>query len=457
MNIFAKIKGWFMKLFDIKEIENKLSLGACLSTEMKEALRLWLEMYAGCAEWHKEAPSCGIQKVITGALADPIVEEIKIDSDNEALLQVMQQLQKDAATIIEYFVNFGSCVIRPVFSSARVQYEIVHLGNYLPLAYDLDGTLTSAVITKLIQDGGKDYLLAEKHEYANKIHTVTTKLYKYQNGALGAEVSLEATTQTAAITPSFTWHNVERPFIIELRNKEPNKIDGSNAPCALIAGAENLIKDADEQYARLIWEVEAGKTRVFADSDLFEQRQSKNGDGLVKLSPTLKKLFVKLNGDGTGQEKITTFSPSLRTTQQIEALNEIFRRIELATNIGKGTISNLESVAQTATQFAGGKKAFYSKVDKYESELEEKYIHCAYVFAYMLSAYTNTPFNEQITISYNDMTRKDPKELKEMALREVAAGIMSKAEYRMMFYGETEEEAQSKLPVEETQALFGNY
>ena len=46
-----------------------------------------------------------------------------------------------------------------------------------------------------------------------------------------------------------------------------------------------------------------------------------------------------------------------------------------------------QDVRQTATQFAGGKKAFYSKVDSYEGELEKKYKAVAYVFAYMASAY----------------------------------------------------------------------
>ena len=50
-------------------------------------------------------------------------------------------------------------------------------------------------------------------------------------------------------------------------------------------------------------------------------------------------------------------------------------------NIGSGTISDLQKATQTATQFTGGKKAFYSVVDTIEAELEEKYKDCAYVFA----------------------------------------------------------------------------
>lgn len=447
-----------MKLLNITQIETVTKTANVLSSEMKSRIELWARMYAGCAEWQNEAPSCGVEKAIAGALSTPITEEIKIDSENEELKKIMDKLQKDVSTIVEYFVSFGGCLLRPVFSNGRVQYEINHLGNYIPLSYDIDGSLTGAIITKRISENGKEFLLCEKHTYKNKNHYVDSSLFAIDNGQIGKEVGLAATEQTADITPSFVWENVERPFIIEFRNREANKIDGSNVPVALIAGAENLIKDADEQYARLIWENEAGKTKVFADADLFDKRQNKSGvDTVTHLDPKLKKLFVKLNGDGTSQEKITTFSPALRNNDLILGFNKILQQIETVLDIGKGTISDLQQTQQTATQFTGGKKAFYSKIDKYETELEEKYIASAYVFAYMLSAYENIPFNSEITIEYNDMTRKDPREQKEIAMREVTSGIMSKAEYRMKFYGESKEEAEANVPEETAPSMFGNF
>ena len=459
MNILTAIKGFVMKILNLNQIETATNTAGVLSAEMKDRIELWAHMYQGIADWNDDAPSCGIEKVIAGSLSDPITEEIKIASDNAELQTLMQKVQEDVNTIIEYFVAFGGCVIRPVFSNSKIQYEIVHLGNYLPLAYDIDGTLIKAIITKRLSEGKKEYLLCETHSFENRTHKVDSTLYKMDSGIIGAELPLTSIVQTADITPHFEWQNVEKPFIIEFRNREPNKIDGSNVPCALIAGVENLIKDADEQYSRLIWENEAGKLKLFADADLFDKRQTKDGsDTVTHLNPTLRKLFVKLNGDGTSTEKITTFAPTLRNNDLITGLNKIFQQIEIATNIGKGTISDLADIHQTATQFAGGKKAFYSKIDKYETELEAKYKDTAYVFAYMLSAYLNIPFNPEIEITYNDMTRKDPKELKMMALQEVAAGIMSKAQYRMQFYGETEEEAEANVP-EDTNSmggLFGN-
>lgn len=254
---------------------------------------------------------------------------------------------------------------------------------------------------------------------------------------------LESCPQTMSLTESYKWDEVDHPMIIEVRNRKPNNIDSSNTPCAIYSGVENLVKDADTQYDRMNWEQESAKRIVFADEDLFTKKKV---DGKLKLGERLRKMFVNIQGNGIGDEKLETFSPDIRSDGQIAAFNQILRRLELACNIGKGTLSDMEAVAQTATQYTGGKKALYTVVDSIESELEQKYKHCAYVFAYMLSAYTGIPFDDEIEITFNDTLRKDPVQMKQEAMQEINAGILNPWEYRMKFFNEDEELAKLNTP-----------
>ena len=459
MDLVNTVRKFFMKLLNIETIEEATGLTTLLSAEMRTAVEKWAEMYAGCAPWHKDSVQCGVEKSLAGALSMPVGQELRLKVYGKPIEEAMMKLNEESYKIIEYFTSFGSCVLRPMFSAGRLQYELIPLGNYLPTSYDIDGTLTGAAITKHIDAGKKKYLLVEQHEYSNGNHSVTEKLYEQEgNGSILKAVPLTATPQTAQLTESFTWEGVERPFIIEFRNRETNRIDGSNVPVALISGAEGLIKDADEQYTRMIWEQEAGKMRVFADQDLFRTRQGKDNEAEnVTVDPKLRNVFVKLNGDTTDSgQKITPYAPALRTDSQKAAMQEILKRIELAVNVGKGTLSELEQVQQTATQFSGGRKAFYSKVDTYESELEEKYTRCAYVFAYMASAYTGVPFNDTIEVSWADGLRKDPVQERQLDKADVAAGLMNKYEYRMKWYGEDEATAKANVPQQEESDMFGN-
>ena len=178
-------------------------------------------------------------------------------------------------------------------------------------------------------------------------------------------------------------------MIIEFRAHTLNKIDGSNVPVPIIAGAEDLIKEADEQFERMNWEQRGGEMRVFADRDMFAKRQKRDGkESGVKMTPDLNRLLVQVEGDGSAEgKKITEHAPQLRTAAQNEMLQQIFRRIELTSKMGKGTISDMESVQQTAEQYNGGRKKLYALVDNIEDEIETKYQQCANVLAHMAAAY----------------------------------------------------------------------
>lgn len=450
MNAFKTLRDKIMALFNRYNVSEIYGIDTnTISSSMAEHIKLWSSMMQGSAPWNDENESSGVISAIAGALSDPVSEEIEVESNNERLADVMKQLNERASDLVQNAVLMGSSVVRPVYSNGKMQFEIIKLGDYLPTSYDFDGTLTGALLLKEFSENKKKFLLIEKHKYENKSHSVHLELYEVSNGKY-IRVPLTACSQTETLTESYQWENVDCPFIVEIRNREDNKIDGSNIPVAIYNGRENLIKDADEQYTRLKWEMEGGELKVFADDDLFRKFKKDGADGRPIIPDHLRKLFIKLNGNGIGEEKITTFAPTLRTDAQIAAFNQILRRIETAFNIGKGTLSDMEAVNQTATQYTGGKTVLYTKVDKLESELEQKYKQLAYIFAYMLSAYEGIPFDAEIAVTFNDVTRKNPQLMKQEDRTDVLNGIMNKYEYRMKYYGEDEATAKANTPEDAT-------
>ena len=458
MNIFSKVGSFIMSLFFKYNVSSVTGIKTALSSDMINSIDLWNNILTGRAPWAKDAKPCGVVEATLGALANCVGEELDVESDNELLDIVIKHLNANSKELVQNMTALGGCIVRPIFTNNKMQYELIKLGNYIPTAYDLDGTLTACVITKKITENKDEFLLLERHEFKNNTHSVTSELYKIVGNAL-TKVALTACDKTKDITPLYTWNNVEKPFIIEFKNRVPNKIDGSDVPCALWQNTENLIEDADKQYNRINWEQEGGEMRVFADEDLFRQKQKrdKNDFAEPRITPHLNKLIIKLSGNGTDAEKIHDYAPALRTQQQVEAFNQILRRCELAWNIGKGTLSDLGEVQQTATQYTGGKKALYTLVDSIETELEEKYKHCAYVFAYMISAFTNTAFNDEIKITYNDSARKDPDAIRQSAIIEKQNGIISAAEYRQRVFGEDEETASAKVPPTNQSGIIGGF
>ena len=440
-----------MDLIDLKRLSILDVQESLISHDMEEHIQLWNSILAGKAPWNKEAPCSGVIDSIAGVIDDNVAEEMSVTSENEQLRIAMDELTDRASDIVQYMVLCGGCVVRPVYTD-RLKYEILQLGNYIPTSYDMDGTLTGAVLIKDFSEKGKDYALVEKHAYIDRNEYVKVMLYE-KRGEKYEQRALDSTDKTSELTEEFVYENIDRPMIVEFRSKKSNNIDGSRVPVAIYSGRENLLKDADMQYMRINWEQEAGEMRVFASSDLFRQRQGENG--VVNVTPALRKLLVRINDSGATGDKIQEYSPNLRTGAQVAALQEILRRIEICCKLGKGTLSDLEDARMTATQYAGGKRVLYTTVDAYESELETKYRHVAWCFAYLLSAYERVPFNPEITVSYNDAARKDPDQMRLAALQELNAGIISKAEYRMRIFGEPEEIAIEKVPAV-TEPAFGS-
>ena len=449
--MFERIKGFFMNVlglfrnYTIKEITG---IDTNITAEMYNAIELWSNMASGNAPWNEKAPSCGVSKQIAGRLDMLVSREIGLEVENEAIKPAMEHIDKNVDKIVDYIALLGGCIVRPIFVNGKLQYETLPLGNYLPTRYDFDGTLTGALILKQIQNGYKKWLLTEKHTYENKTHTVECSLYRNEGGSL-RKTDLSDCPQMADITPTYAWEKVEFPMIIEFRNHAVNKIDGSNVPVPIIAGAEDLIKEADEQFERMNWEQRGGEMRVFADRDMFQKRQKRNGEATgVKMTPELNRLLVQVEGDGISEgKKITEHAPTLRTAAQNEMFQQILRRIELTCNLGKGTISDMESVQQTATQYSGGRSELYAIVDKIEDEIETKYHQTAAVLAHMAAAYGIGANNANIKVIWNnDATRKDETAAKQMALQEINAGVKNKWEYRKDFFGENEAQAKANTP-----------
>ena len=455
--MFEAIKGFFMNILNIFKsysIKEVTGIDTHISSFMYERIRLWADMAAGQAPWNEEAPPCGVLDQIAGRLSMMVLREIAIEVRNDAIKPVMEHLDANIDKVVEYITLLGSALVRPIYSEGRLQYEALPLGNYLPTSYDFDGTLTGALIFKQVIDGKKLYLLVEQHTYKNNAHSVECTLYRNDLGTM-RKVNLTDCQQTADITPAYTWQHVKQPMIIEFRNHSANKIDGSNVPVAIIAGAENLIQDADEQYERMNWEQEGGELRVFADRDMFEKRVIRDGGTVgVKMTKSLNRLVTMIDGDGSPDgKKITEHAPNLRTASQNEMFQQILRRIELTCNIGKGTISDMESVQQTATQYSGGRQELYAIIDRIEDEIEVKYQQCADVFAYMAAAYGLGSNDSHITITWNDdATRKDIMQAKQQEIQEINAGIRDKWEYRRDFFGEDELTARANVPIEPVQS-----
>lgn len=141
------------------------------------------------------------------------------------------------------------------------------------------------------------------------------------------------------------------------------------------------------------------------------------------------------------------FSPALRDVSILNGLNDLLMRIEDTCGLARGTFSNPQSEARTATEIKILKQRSYATVSDTQKSLEAALTGLIEAMNILTTLYHLAPEgNYETAFNWDDSIIVDMDSEVAIKLQEVAAGIMSREEYRMWRYGEDEETARKNLP-----------
>jgi A118 family predicted phage portal protein len=213
--------------------------------------------------------------------------------------------------------------------------------------------------------------------------------------------------------------------------------------------ATSLIKDADRQYSRLLWEYEAGEMAIDIDRDALQFREAGyDRDGKkygVSVLPTgQQRLFRKVDlGDG---QTYQPFAPALRDISYVNGLNTILMRIEDVCAISRGTLSDVTSEAKTATELKILKQRTYSENLEIQNALQQSLDEVIYIMNVYCDLYKITPAGEyDVSYEWDDSIITDVDEELNKRLTLMQQGLTSKLEVRKWYFGETDRQAQEAL------------
>ena len=95
-------------------------------------------------------------------------------------------------------------------------------------------------------------------------------------GTLGTECSLSEVPQWADVLPEKVYENVQRPLFAIFQTPDSNNIDPTSPlGVSVFADAVDYIRDADEHWERILWELESSERAIDATEDLFRYKDGK--------------------------------------------------------------------------------------------------------------------------------------------------------------------------------------
>lgn len=386
----------------------------------------------------------------------------------EFLNEQYKKLKKNLRQQIEYGIALGGLVVKPYVvkvekedasePSYEIEFDFVQANEFFPLAFDANGKITEAAFLQRKYDKDIVYSRLEYHKLQGNSVTIINKAYKSSttNGApnvnsaeyLGNEVSLKSVAGWEAFEPVTTIDDVDRLLFAYFKMPEANTVDReSPLGVSCFAKSTPLIKDADLQYSRLLWEFEGGELAIDIDRNALSwiEDPSNPNSGHSIMPKLQKRLYRKV--DLNEENTYNIFSPELRDNSLVHGLNVILMRIEDKTLLSRGTISDANMAeAKTATELMLQRTRNYEANRHIQTSIQDMLEDAIYTMNAYCDLYEITEEGEyNVSYEWDDsiLVDKDTELTRRMVL--MNNGLAGKVETRMWYFGETEEQAREAL------------
>ena len=438
-----KIRQVISRLFKKRDIKDATGIEVAASEEMSRAIALWTAMYEDKAPWvdNDKVKSMNLPATIANEIARLVTLEMKSEVvGNEFLNEQYQRVIEDIREVTEYAAAKGGLIFKPYVDEDRIAVDYVQADLFFPTKHDSSGNITGCIFVDRKKKGSVIYSRLEHHELIDGGYRITNTAYKNTVGddSLGNRIPLTAVEEWKDLSPEAFIPDVEKPLYGYFKIPIANNIDTrSPLGCSVYSRAVNLIKEADKQYSRILWEYEGSELAINAAADLFKA----NG----KLPEGKDRLYVKIDTDQ--EEFFKEWSPQIRDQSLFNGLNRLLQRIEFACGLAYGTLSDMQTVAKTATEIKASKQRTYSTVSDIQKSLEHALtdlVDAMNVWARLYGLGSSEEY--EVSFEWDDSLAMDMDTEYSLMLREISAGILKPEYYLKRRYGVTDEQLKEMMP-----------
>ena len=390
-------------------------------------------------------------------------------------LQYHKRLLPKLMQNIEYGIAKGGLIIKPYLVKNNIikgeekkyeyniEFDFIQADNFYPLSFNGNDDITEAIFIQTKVKGEKTYYRVEYHKWEDNTVTIINKAFLSQEQntnapinkgfELGKEVPLSTVDEWKTLEPLATINDIQQPLFAYFKVPIANNIDTSS-PLGIsgFARAVDLIKDADMQYSRLLWEYEGGELAIDIDRDALRQMEIETTvlDGVRKETRTVlpkmqQRLFRKVELEADG-DTYHPYAPTLRDTSYTQGLNTILMRIEDVCCISRGTLSDASNEARTATELKILKQRSFQENKHIQDAIQKTLEDVIYIMDAYCDMYNITVKGDyDVSFDFDDslLTDYDTEVAKKLQLMQ--NGIVGKKEVRMWYMGETERQAEQAL------------
>jgi A118 family predicted phage portal protein len=360
-------------------VKQAMRLDVALSTLMANELQKWSQIYLNQSPWlGPDVQSLNLGAAIASEVARAVTIEMDVQVAGGPRADFLQaQLAPTLANIrttTEYGCAKGGLMFKPYIKGDAIAVDFVQADMFYPIAFDVNGKMTACVFADQKTVGDVFYTRLESHTLLSSEYQIVNRAFKSTaRDTLGTEIPLASVADWAELEPEAIITGVDRPLFAYFKMPAANSIDPTSPlGVSIYARAAQgdtkcLLQEADEQWSNLLWEMESGQRALYTTPDAFGK--DKNNKPVLPKSRLYRLLdlaSVQIDKPGFFQD----WTPTLREQNILNALDAILRRVEFASGLSYGILSNPESIALTATEIINSKQRYYANVVDIQKALQ---------------------------------------------------------------------------------------
>ena len=409
---------------------------------MQTQCEIWHNVYMNQGIWLKnnEITSLRLPAAITSELSRLVFAESEITTETKYYQAIMGDFLDRLKDEFEIALAFGGMMCKPYLSHGKIRIDLIRADCFLPVAF-VENVMTSAVFVSKKTVGNVYFTLLEYHDFnaENQVHTIKNKICKSLNpDYIGMECGFDEVPEWAGIVPEITFQNIEKPLFAYFRVPCTNDIDlDSPLGVSVYARAVDLIRQADEQWARIEWEYESKETALDVGMDMLKN------DRLPKRE---KRIYRQYDVDNLDGNFYNIFSPDIRDSAQFNYFNRILQRIEFNCGLAYGTLSDPQTVEKTAEEIKTSKQRSYTQVSAIQKNLESMIQNLFYAVSVYAKIGGIASDHAEIVCTWGDSILEDTDKEFQRRLQLVTSGNLKPEKMLAWYFGCSEEEAVSYLP-----------
>ncbi len=332
---------------------------------------------------------------------------------------------------LAYALGTGALVEYKDGDDVRIDY--IRAGMIYPIAWDNGRILESAFATERVR--GKDRIVyLNTHRLEGGRYVVDNEMFVRSGNTLSPvdlPDGVEATVRTGSDVPLYQ--------IIT-----PNIVNNLDLDCpmgvSVYANALDELEGLDMVYDSYINEFRLGKKRIMVPVTMARIVQQEDGTTNPIFDDNDTEFFAYgVSGGQVEGQKITEINMELRHEAHEAALKTGLNLVSTKCGLGNDRYKFEADSAKTATEVVSEKSDLYQNLKKHEQVLQSALIGMCRAIASLL----DMPTDFEVSINFDDSIIEDRPAEQLRDMQQVRDGLMAVWEYRVKYFGETEEDARA--------------